>query len=109
MSVTNQGHQGGFSTIYWRIYTEESGIAHPQDGPANGYTILKHLGRLKRLEAQLRNIGGLASCPRRLGLWVFSPSPTFESLGPVYIRDGEVETTKIFVDTTTLKGMLHYI
>jgi hypothetical protein len=82
------------------------GSTHPQEGPANGYTILKHLGRLKNLEAQLRNIGCLASCPRRLGLWVFSPTPTFESLGPVYITDGDVETTKIFVNTTTLKGMI---
>ncbi|CEO60823.1 hypothetical protein PMG11_05339 [Penicillium brasilianum] len=103
-ATTNIHLIDGFSTIYWRIYTEESGItSHPQEGPANGYTILKHLGRLKHLEAQLRNIGCLASCPRRLGLWVFSPTPTFESLGPVYITDGDVETTKIFVDTTTLK------
>ncbi|KAJ5727240.1 Mediator complex subunit Med13 [Penicillium malachiteum] len=40
----------GFSTIYWRIYTEEPGIANQPEGPANGYTILKHLGRLKDLE-----------------------------------------------------------
>ncbi|KAJ5168794.1 Mediator complex subunit Med13 [Penicillium canariense] len=103
-ATTNIHLIDGFSTIYWRIYTEESGITtHPQEGPANGYTILKHLGRLKHLEARLRNIACLASCPRRLGLWVFSPTPTFESLGPVYVTDGDIETTKIFVDTTTLK------
>ncbi|EPS33990.1 hypothetical protein PDE_08952 [Penicillium oxalicum 114-2] len=103
-ATTNIHLINGFSTIYWRIYTEESGIAsHPQEGPANGYTILKHLGRLKHLEAQLRNIGCLASCPRRLGLWVFSPTPVFSKLSPVYIKEGDVETTKISVDTTTLK------
>lgn len=98
--------QDGFSTIYWRIYTEEQGISnHPQDGPANGYTILRHLGRLKDLEARLRGLNCLASCPRRLGLWVFSPTPNFESLGSLYVKEGDTETTKILVDTTTLKGM----
>lgn len=102
--------QDGFSTIYWRIYTEESGIAnHPPDGPANGYTILKHLGHLKYLEARLRNHNCLASCPRRLGLWVFSPTPNFESLNPLYVREGETSHTKIVVDTTALKGALEFL
>ncbi|KAJ5495743.1 hypothetical protein N7539_000859 [Penicillium diatomitis] len=103
-ATTNVHLIGGFSTIYWRIYTEESGItSNPQEGPTNGYTILKHLGRLKHLEALLRNIGCLASCPRRLGLWVFSPTPVFGNLSPVYIKEGDLQTTKISVDTTTLK------
>lgn len=97
--------QDGFSTIYWRIYTEEPGIAnHPHDGPANGYTILKHLGHLKDLEARLRSHNCLASCPRRLGLWVFSATPNFESLNSLYVKEGESPVTKILVDTTTLKG-----
>ncbi|KAJ6160918.1 hypothetical protein N7470_004314 [Penicillium chermesinum] len=94
----------GFSTIYWRIYTEEGGIAnHSQDGQANGYTILKHLGRLKHLEARLRNQNCLASCPRRLGLWVFSPTPTFESLRALYVKEGNEETKKVVIDSTVLK------
>ncbi|KAJ5595194.1 Mediator complex subunit Med13 [Penicillium hispanicum] len=94
----------GFSTIYWRIYTEEVGIANNSlDGPANGYTILKHLGRLKDLEARLRNLNCLASCPRRLGLWVFSSTPTFERLRPLYVKEGDDESRKITVDSTTLK------
>ncbi|CAG8942634.1 unnamed protein product [Penicillium salamii] len=94
----------GFSNIYWRIYTEEVGIANnPQEGPANGYTILKHLSRLKDLEARLRNLNCLASCPRRLGLWVFSPTPDFESLKPLYVRGSDAESNKIVIGTTTLK------
>ncbi|KAJ5387661.1 hypothetical protein N7509_010202 [Penicillium cosmopolitanum] len=103
-ATTNIHIIDGFSTIYWRIYTEEQGISnHPQDGPANGYTILKHLGRLKDLEARLRGLNCLASCPRRLGLWVFSSTPAFESLASLYVEEGDTETTKILVDTTTLK------
>jgi mediator of RNA polymerase II transcription subunit 13 len=99
-------NQDGFSNIYWRIYTEEAGITNnPQEGPANGYTILKHLSRLKDLEARLRNLNCLASCPRRLGLWVFSPTPDFESLNPLYARESDAESNKIVVGTTTLKGM----
>ncbi|KAJ5773286.1 Mediator complex subunit Med13 [Penicillium paradoxum] len=94
----------GFSNIYWRIYTEEAGITNnPQEGPANGYTILKHLSRLKDLEARLRILNCLASCPRRLGLWVFSPTPDFESLQPLYVRGADAESNKIVVGTTTLK------
>ncbi|KGO74718.1 Mediator complex, subunit Med13 [Penicillium italicum] len=94
----------GFSNIYWRIYTEEAGIANnPQESPANGYTILKHLSRLKDLEARLRGLNCLASCPRRLGLWVFSPTPEFESLKPLYVRGSEAESNRIVVGTTTLK------
>ncbi|KAJ5435019.1 Mediator complex subunit Med13 [Penicillium cf. griseofulvum] len=94
----------GFSNIYWRIYTEEAGITNnPQEGPANGYTILKHLSRLKDLEARLRLLNCLASCPRRLGLWVFSPTPEFESLQPLYVRGSDAESNKILVGTTTLK------
>ncbi|KAJ6028594.1 Mediator complex subunit Med13 [Penicillium herquei] len=93
----------GFSTIYWRIYTEEPGIANQPEGPANGYTILKHLGRLKDLEGKLRNLNCLASCPRRLGLWVFSPTPDFESLNTLYITEGTEVSKRILVDTTILK------
>ncbi|KAI2726158.1 hypothetical protein CBS147332_3045 [Penicillium roqueforti] len=94
----------GFSNIYWRIYTEEAGITNnPQESPANGYTILKHLSRLKDLEARLRGLNCLASCPRRLGLWVFSPTPEFESLKPLYVRGSDTESNKIVVGTTTLK------
>ncbi|KAJ5316751.1 hypothetical protein PENANT_c016G08820 [Penicillium antarcticum] len=92
----------GFSNIYWRIYTEESrGPNQPQEGPTNGYTILKHLSRLKDLEARLRSLNCLASSPRRLGLWVFSSTPEFESLKPLYLS-GE-DNNKIVVGTTTLK------
>ncbi|KAJ6049472.1 uncharacterized protein N7446_007198 [Penicillium canescens] len=92
----------GFSNIYWRIYTEDSrGTNQPQEGPANGYTILKHLSRLKDLEARLRSLNCLASSPRRLGLWVFSNTPDFESLNSLYLS-GE-ENNKIVVGSTTLK------
>ncbi|KAJ5923215.1 hypothetical protein N7454_008460 [Penicillium verhagenii] len=94
----------GFSTIYWRIYTEETGIANnPPEGPPNGYTILKHLSRLKDLEAKLRILNCLASCPRRLGLWVFSPTPDFESLHDVYMKEGNEISKKILLDATVLK------
>ncbi|KAJ5125883.1 Mediator complex subunit Med13 [Penicillium atrosanguineum] len=103
-ATTNVHLADGFSTIYWRIYTEEPTTANPAvEGPANGYTILKHLGRLKNLEARLRSLNCLASCPRRLGLWVFSPTPNFESLNPLYVKEGDSATTKILVDTTNLK------
>ncbi|KAJ5899562.1 Mediator complex subunit Med13 [Penicillium taxi] len=94
----------GFSTIYWRIYTEEPSIGQPApEGPSNGYTILKHLGRLKDLEARLRNLNCLASCPRRLGLWVFSPTPDFESLASLYKEDDK-ESKKIQIESSILKG-----
>ncbi|KAG0161138.1 hypothetical protein PDIDSM_8671 [Penicillium digitatum] len=94
----------GFTNIYWRIYTEEASIANnPQESPANGYTILKHLSRLKDLEARLRGLNCLASCPRRLGLWVFSPTPEFESLNALYVRESDPESSRIVVGTTTLK------
>ncbi|KAJ5081590.1 hypothetical protein NUU61_009854 [Penicillium alfredii] len=94
----------GFSNIYWRIYTEEPGIVNQSpESPANGYTILKHLGRLKDLEARLRNLNCLASCPRRLGLWVFSSTPEFESLNPLYLKEGDEGSSKIVVGATTLK------
>ncbi|KAJ5550195.1 Mediator complex subunit Med13 [Penicillium sp. DV-2018c] len=102
---TNIHRIDGFSNIYWRIYTEDAGITNnPQDGPANGYTILKHLSRLKELEARLRILNCLASCPRRLGLWIFSPTPDFKSLHPLYVRESDTEPNhKIVVGTTTLK------
>ncbi|KAJ5669571.1 Mediator complex subunit Med13 [Penicillium macrosclerotiorum] len=43
----------------------------------------------------------MSQTSRALG---FFPTPTFESLGPLYIKEGEVETTKILVDSTTLKA-----
>ena len=102
---TDCNFQDGFSTIYWRIYTEEPSIGQPApEGPANGYTILKHLGRLKDLEARLRNLNCLASCPRRLGLWVFSPTPDFESLDSLYIKEDDKESKKIQVESSVLKG-----
>ena len=105
-SRADASYQDGFSNIYWRIYTEEAGITNnPQEGPANGYTILKHLSRLKELEARLRVLNCLASCPRRLGLWVFSPTPEFESLKPLYVRGSDADSNKILVGTTTLKGI----
>lgn len=103
---TDASYQDGFTNIYWRIYTEEASIANnPQESPANGYTILKHLSRLKDLEARLRGLNCLASCPRRLGLWVFSPTPEFESLNALYVRESDPESSRIVVGTTTLKGM----
>ncbi|KAJ5173133.1 Mediator complex subunit Med13 [Penicillium capsulatum] len=103
-AATNIHLIDGFSTIYWRIYTEEPGVANqPADGPANGYTILKHLSRLKSLEARLRNLNCLASCPRRLGLWVFSATPNFESLASLYLKEDGQESKKIVAESTTLK------
>ena len=65
-----------------------------------------NVGRLKDLEGKLRNLNCLASCPRRLGLWVFSPTPNFESLNSVYIKNENEGSKKILVDTTILKGMI---
>ncbi|PYH46564.1 uncharacterized protein BP01DRAFT_316628 [Aspergillus saccharolyticus JOP 1030-1] len=104
-SVTNIRVIDGFSQIYWRIYTEEPGIIHiPGEAPANGYTILKHLSRLKDLELRLRNLDCLVSSyPRRLCLWVFSPTPGFESLASVAANQGKDDSGRLLVGATTLK------
>ncbi|RAL16273.1 uncharacterized protein BO97DRAFT_382582 [Aspergillus homomorphus CBS 101889] len=104
-SVTNIRVIDGFSHIYWRIYTEEPGITNtPGEPSANGYTILKHLSRLKDLELRLRSLDCLVSSyPRRLCLWTFSPTPGFESLAPVSASQGKDESGRLLVGSTTLK------
>lgn len=96
----------GFSNIYWRIYTEESaGLTPSPEGPANGYTILKHFSRLKDLELRLRNLDCLVSCyPRRLGLWIFSATPDFESLSPLCPDGSSSESSRLLVGSASLKG-----
>ncbi|KAF7162337.1 hypothetical protein CNMCM5623_007682 [Aspergillus felis] len=104
-SITNIRVIDGFSNIYWRIYTEEPNIATLSgDSPTNGFTILKHLSRLKDLELRLRNLDCLVSSyPRRLGLWVFSATPDFESLGPLCSNGTSDDPSKLFVGSATLK------
>ena len=106
--IFNNISQDGFSSIYWRIYTEEPGITnHPSEAPNNGHTILKHLSRLKDLELRLRNLDCLASCyPRRLGLWVFSATPNFDNLAPLCLNEGKDEPNRLLVGSTSLKGLL---
>ena len=88
-----------FSNIYWRIYAGES----PLEPAASGYAILGRLSRLKHLELRLRNEGCLVSCcPRRLGLWVFSGTPDFESLSALHKDQGD--SSALFIDRTTLKS-----
>ncbi|KAH8704950.1 mediator complex subunit 13 C-terminal-domain-containing protein [Talaromyces proteolyticus] len=85
-AITNISAINGFSVIYWRIYTEETSIntQASETVATNGYNILKLLSRLKDLEIKLRSLNCLVSCyPRRLGLWVFSSTPGFESLHPL--------------------------
>ncbi|KAJ9250239.1 hypothetical protein DTO195F2_8230 [Paecilomyces variotii] len=104
-TITNVHVIDGFSNIYWRIYTEEpASAALPAEGPANGYTILKHLSRLKRLELHLRNFDCLVSCyPRRLGLWVFSATPEFGTLKPLS-RDGDgTNFNRLTLDSVNMK------
>jgi hypothetical protein len=36
---------------------------------------------------------------------VFSPTPNFESLNPLYVKEGDSATRKILVDGASLKGM----
>ncbi|PYI36362.1 hypothetical protein BP00DRAFT_151976 [Aspergillus indologenus CBS 114.80] len=104
-SVTNIRVIDGFSQIYWRIYTEEPGITNiPGESPANGYTILKHLSRLKDLELRLRNLDCLVSSyPRRLCLWTFSSTPGFEALASVAASRSKDDTGRLLVGSTTLK------
>ncbi|PLB55627.1 hypothetical protein P170DRAFT_506183 [Aspergillus steynii IBT 23096] len=104
-SITNIRVIDGFSNIYWRIYTEEPNITNlPGEAPANGYTILKHLSRLKDLELRLRNLDCLVSSyPRRLGLWVFSATPDFEGLGPLCSHGVKDEQSRLVVGASTLK------
>uniref|UniRef100_A0A093VL25 Mediator of RNA polymerase II transcription subunit 13 n=1 Tax=Talaromyces marneffei PM1 TaxID=1077442 RepID=A0A093VL25_TALMA len=108
-ATTNFSAITGFSVIHWRIYTEEANTGNPSSdiAPNSGYNILRHLSRLKDLEIQLRNSDCLVSCyPRRLGLWIFSPTPGFESLSPL-ARDpaaqGLKESTKLIIGTSSLK------
>ncbi|PWY70978.1 hypothetical protein BO70DRAFT_365287 [Aspergillus heteromorphus CBS 117.55] len=104
-SITNIRVIDGFSHIYWRIYTEEPNIANnPGEPPANGYTILKHLSRLKDLELQLRDRDCLVSSyPRRLCLWLFSATPGFESLTSFPPTEGKDESNRIAIGSATLK------
>ncbi|KAE8319843.1 mediator complex subunit 13 C-terminal-domain-containing protein [Aspergillus transmontanensis] len=104
-SVTNIRVLDGFSNIYWRIYTEDPNITNlPGEAPANGFTILKHLSRLKDLELRLRNSDCLVSSyPRRLGLWVFSATPEFESVRSLRSDESKGEQSRLVVGSSTLK------
>ncbi|KAI9926758.1 hypothetical protein ASPWEDRAFT_143147 [Aspergillus wentii DTO 134E9] len=104
-NITNIRVIDGFSNIYWRIYTEEPGITnYSAETPANGFTILKHLSRLKDIELRLRNLDCLASCyPRRLGLWVFSATPNFEGLSPLCLNESKDDSSRLLIGSTTLK------
>ncbi|KAB8262678.1 mediator complex subunit 13 C-terminal-domain-containing protein [Aspergillus pseudonomiae] len=104
-SVTNIRVLDGFSNIYWRIYTEDPNITNlPAEAPANGFTILKHLSRLKDLELRLRNSDCLVSSyPRRLGLWVFSATPEFESVASLRSDESKGEQSRLIVGSSTLK------
>ncbi|PYH91949.1 hypothetical protein BO71DRAFT_384516 [Aspergillus ellipticus CBS 707.79] len=105
-SITNIRVIDGFSHIYWRIYTEEPNIANnPGEPPANGYTILKHLSRLKDLELQLRDRNCLVSSyPRRLCLWLFSATPGFESLTSLSPNEGkDDQPSRLIIGSATLK------
>ncbi|KAE8147376.1 mediator complex subunit 13 C-terminal-domain-containing protein [Aspergillus avenaceus] len=105
-SITNIRVLDGFSTIYWRLYTEEPNITNlPGEAPANGFTILKHLSRLKDLEIRLRNSDCLVSSyPRRLGLWVFSATPDFESVNALRSDEGKDDQSRLLVGASTLKA-----
>jgi mediator of RNA polymerase II transcription subunit 13 len=102
--------QNGFSVIYWRIYNEETSISTQasETVASNGYSILKLLSRLKDLEIKLRNLSCLVSYyPRRLGLWIFSSTPGFESVDSFAqespnqdLKDPE----KLLIGSTSLKG-----
>lgn len=77
----------------------------PGDASSNAQAILRHLSRLKDLELRLRNLDCLvSSIPRRLGLWVFSATPDFENLTPLYLNNGKDEQNRIAVGSSTLKG-----
>ncbi|KAB8235218.1 uncharacterized protein BDW43DRAFT_42456 [Aspergillus alliaceus] len=105
-SVTNIRALDGFSNIYWRIYTEEPNITNlPAETPANGFTILKHLSRLKDLELRLRTLDCIVSSyPRRLGLWVFSATPGFETVSSLPSGESKDEqNNRLFVGSSTLK------
>ncbi|GAB1215335.1 hypothetical protein ATERTT37_004521 [Aspergillus terreus] len=108
-SITNIRAIDGFSTIYYRIYTDEQSIPSvPGDASSNAQAILRHLSRLKDLELRLRNLDCLvSSIPRRLGLWVFSATPDFENLTPLYLNNGKDEQNRIAVGSSTLKGALN--
>ncbi|KAL2856013.1 mediator complex subunit 13 C-terminal-domain-containing protein [Aspergillus pseudoustus] len=104
-SITNIRVIDGFSNIYWRIYTEDTGSTNPPaDGIHNGHTILKHISRLKELELRLRSLGCLVlSYPRRRGLLIFSATPDFEHLSPLLPNDKTDESNRLYVGSTTLK------
>lgn len=102
--------QNGFSVIYWRIYNEETSTSSQasETVASNGYSILKLLSKLKDLEIKLRNLGCLVSYyPRRLGLWVFSSTPSFESVDS-FVQESPTEDLKdpekLLVGGITLKG-----
>lgn len=102
--------QNGFSVIYWRIYIEETSIntQASETVASNGYSILKLLSRLKDLEIKLRNLGCLVShYPRRLGLWIFSSTPGFESVDSFAQESPNQdlkEPEKLLIGGTSLKG-----
>ncbi|KAL1970027.1 hypothetical protein VTN77DRAFT_6432 [Rasamsonia byssochlamydoides] len=104
-AITNISVIDGFSNIYWRIYSEEpSGVPPSPDATSNGYNILKHLSRLKDLEMKLRNLDCLVSCyPRRLGLWIFSATPGFESLSSLSQEPPNYESNRLVIGSTSLK------
>ncbi|KAL5358682.1 mediator complex subunit 13 C-terminal-domain-containing protein [Aspergillus floccosus] len=104
-SITNIRAIDGFSTIYYRIYTDEQTIPSvPGDASSNAQAILRHLSRLKDLELRLRNLDCLvSSIPRRLGLWVFSATPDFENLTPLCLNNGKDEQNRIALGSSTLK------
>jgi mediator of RNA polymerase II transcription subunit 13 len=106
--VINDFCQDGFSHIYWRIYTEDSSIgtqSSDSNTQNNGYNILKHLSRLKDLELKLRNQDCLVSCyPRRLGLWIFSATPGFESLSPLVQESAGQDPNRLLIGPVSLKG-----
>ncbi|KAL2870789.1 uncharacterized protein BJX67DRAFT_344609 [Aspergillus lucknowensis] len=103
--ITNVRVIDGFSNIHWRIYTEDTGGTIPSgDGSNQGYTILKHISRLKELELQLRSLGCLVlSYPRRLGLLIFSATPDFEHLSPLLPTDKKDESNRLLIGTTILR------
>ncbi|KAL1976127.1 hypothetical protein VTN31DRAFT_2409 [Thermomyces dupontii] len=100
-AITNINVINGFSTIYWRIYTEER--LSDENGPPDKYSILKYLSRMKDLEIKLRNQDCLVSThPKRFCLWVFSATPGFESLR-VASQDAPADLTKLTIGSTTIK------
>ncbi|KAL5343638.1 mediator complex subunit 13 C-terminal-domain-containing protein [Aspergillus crustosus] len=104
-SITNIRVIDGFSNIYWRIYTEETGGSNaPGDSSNNAQAILKHISRLKELELRLRSQGCLVlSYPRRLGLLIFSATPDFDHLAPLFPSERKDDSNRLVVGNSVLK------